>query len=149
MTINRFGKTLLTTLLLSVAASAPADAHERAEKQHHRPEVSRSWSNRHDGDHQYRIWLSGYQESRIQRELRASYFNKCRNRHGCTSSSNWGRRYQIGYPLPPHAVVWRMPNTVHRYLPPPAYGTRYVWVDRELLLISDRTGTILDIVLQF
>ncbi len=109
------------------------------------------WNNPNYRYNYTRINLSPREESRVRRDLQRYYFDKCggpnwRNARGCqpvNSRNGW----HIGQPLPPHAVVWPLPYSVHYNLPAPAYGTRYAWVDRDILLLSDR-GTILDILLR-
>lgn len=98
-----------------------------------------------------RINLSPREESRVRRDLQRYYFDKCgstnwRNAHGC-QPVGYRNGWRIGEPLPPHAVVWPLPYSVYYNLPAPGYGTRYAWVDRDILLLSDR-GTILDILLR-
>ncbi len=114
---------------------------------------NKKWNN--NSNHRYtytRINLSSREESRVRRDLQRYYYDRCgsvtgRNSYGCQPV---GYRYshRIGQPLPPHAVVWSLPHNVYYNLPSPSYGTRYAWVDRDLLLISEDRGTVLDILLR-
>ena len=110
------------------------------------------WNNYNNRYTYTRVNLSSRDESRVRRDLQRYYFDKCggvywRNSHGCQPvGARYG--YRIGEPLSPHAVVWSLPSSVYYNLPPPQYGTRYAWVDRDLLLISEGRGTILDILLR-
>lgn len=54
------------------------------------------------------------------------------------------KKYRVGYPLTvPYASV---PAYMLEELPHPRHGTRYVMVDRDVLLISEATKKVLDAV---
>jgi hypothetical protein len=158
---------LAALCLFPVAGAAHAD--DRHWDDNRRPNYDRSYHHDHGRDNyndarNYNQWnnsryrynytrinLSPREESRVRRDLQRYYFDKCgstnwRNAYGCQPVGN-RNGWRIGEPLPPHAVVWPLPYSVYYNLPQPSYGTRYVWVDRDLLLLSDR-GTILDILLR-
>ena len=98
-----------------------------------------------------RINISPWDRKDLSREIDREYWEKCRTVAGqrfynCTNYSGHGMSYRIGQKLPPQAVAWNIPRNALTYLPRASHGTRYIWVDRDILLISTNSGIILDAV---
>lgn len=159
----------LLTCVLAALVLIPTTAHARDDDRNrgHQHNHTRYYSHHGHGqsyykpnhwnsnNHRYtytRIDLSPREESRVRRDLQRHYFDRCggvnwRNARGC-QPTGYRYGYNIGDRLPPHAVVWSVPQSVYYNLPAPRYGTRYAWVDRDLLLISEDRGTVLNIMLR-
>ena len=54
------------------------------------------------------------------------------------------KKYSIGQPLPRWVDYWPVPGDVLARLPAAPHGAQYVWVDRDILLISEATKKVLD-----
>lgn len=98
-----------------------------------------------------RINISPWDRKDLSREIDREYWEKCRTVAGqryynCSNYSGHGMSYRIGQKLPPQAVAWNVPRNALTYLPRASHGTRYIWVDRDILLISSNSGIILDAV---
>lgn len=111
----------------------------------------RDYHSRYDRHKDYwRINLSSREKERIGWKLEDAYEKRCstvasRRYYGCLPP---GRSYEhrVGNRLSPHVVTWAVPYNVKSMLPSPRYGTRYVWADRDILLVSNDTGVVLDVV---
>lgn len=162
----------LTLILLSgvISGSGSAEAHDTDRWNDHgrhkgwdrhdddRNDWSRGRGYSYDYNDRYsaypivRINLSPWDRADISRRMEREYWEKCRTvagqrYHNCGSSySGHGMSYRTGSKLPPQAVVWNVPRSVTPYLPRATHGTRYVWVDRDILLITSDGGIVLDSV---
>lgn len=99
----------------------------------------------------YRVNLSPAQYRDLNRRMETAYWQRCSvSSHGryydCSPARYSRVNYVVGRPLPRHAQVWDVPYNVRYSLPRPYANTRYVWVDRDILLIDQRDNTILDII---
>ncbi len=84
----------------------------------------------------------------IADRLQPYYTRKCppglaKKHNGCLPPGH-ARGYRIGEPL--IGGYWPVPGDVAVLLPRAPYGSRYVWVDRDILLISEATKKVLDAV---
>lgn len=80
--------------------------------------------------------------------LEPYYTRKCppglaKKHNGCLPPGH-ARGYVIGAPLP--GGYWPVPEDVLVMLPRAPIGSRYVWVDKDILLISEATKKVLDAV---
>lgn len=113
----------------------------------------RGYDDRYDhrSDYRYNYWnvsLSPWEREEATRRLYDAYNDKCGTRAGrsyynCRSP----QAYQIGRRLPSNIVFWNVPGNVSARLPRPQHGTQYIWVDRDILLISYGDRTVLDRVI--
>lgn len=104
-----------------------------------------------DRRYDYRVNLTPQQYRNMSRSMQTAYWQKCSvTPHGryydCTPARYNQVNYVVGRPLPRQTVVWDVPYNVRYSLPRPYANTRYVWVDRDILLIDQRDNTVLDII---
>jgi len=136
---------IILALFLGMCLTTPAAAKHDKDKDH-----GRQWEHadkRHD-----RILIS-LDEPRIvtiRSRLQPYYVRHCppglaKKHNGCLPPGH-AKRYIIGQPLPYEVVYWDVPPEVITLLPAAPYGTRYVWVDKDVLLISEASKKVLDAV---
>lgn len=94
--------------------------------------------------------LDGPRIDVIRSHMHPYYAKKCppglaKKRNGCLPPGH-ARHYVIGQPLPPGIAYWDVPPDVLALLPPAPSYARYVWVDKDVLLISEATKKVLDAV---
>ena len=109
--------------------------------------------DRHDRDNRsYNYWnvnLSPREREDASRRFYEAYSRQCgsnmawRTYYGCDKF----QPYQVGRRLEPGIVTLNLPGSVTRSLPRPHPDTRYVWVNRDILLVSKWDGTVLDRVI--
>lgn len=94
------------------------------------------------------INLSVDQRQVIYERLQPVYVRRCppglaKKHNGCLPPGH-AQHYVIGQPLPQGTVVWEVPQDVLVALPPPPPAAQYVWVDRNVLLVSEASKKVLD-----
>ena len=163
--MTRLRSLILTASVLFITASggAAAFAHDNDRSHYNSSYNNNSHYNnngqRHGSYHQhgkpnkgydrdYNYWsvnLSQYERRDLSRQLDEAYRYQCRN-VARNRYYNCGRSepIQIGRKLPPSAVNWNIPGHIAKRLPRSHPDTRYVWVDRDILLVSRWDGTVLD-----
>lgn len=93
------------------------------------------------------ISLDDDRHALVRSHLQPYYVKHCppglaKKHNGCLPPGQAKKLYTIGQPL--RADYWPVPQEVMSYLPAAPVGTRYVWVDRDVLLISEATKKVLD-----
>jgi hypothetical protein len=89
----------------------------------------------------------------IRSRMEPYYYRKCppglaKKRNGCNPPGQV-KHYRVGHAIPSYVDYWAVPQDVLVLLPPaPAY-TQYVWVDRDILLISEASKKVLDAIVLF
>ncbi len=143
---------VFTLGLAALMAQVPdAAAHERDHGRGHRS----GWE-RHDRDDGRRE-RSSYWQARLdprerreaERKLSKAYERKCGTvaGRGYYNCRNFHQPYKIGRRLPSNTSFWMLPGNVAMHLPRARSGTEYIWVDRDILLISRHDRTVLDRVI--
>ncbi len=109
----------------------------------------------HDYDHNrdgdgLTINLNFNQQQAVYDRLHPYYVHKCppglkKKHNGCLPPGH-AKQYIVGQPLPAGVTYWPLPQDVLMTMPPAPYGAQYVWVDRDVLLISEATKKVLDAV---
>lgn len=107
----------------------------------------RDWD--HNDDH-FTINLNFNQRQAVYDRLEPYYVRKCppglaKKHNGCLPPGH-AKQYVIGQPLPAGVTWWPVPSDVLMTLPPAPYGAQYVWVDRDVLLVTEATKKVLDAV---
>lgn len=133
-----------------------SDKHDSWDK-HDNDRDGRDWRRGRDDDRRYdhdhdrvRIQISQPNVIVVRERLQPYYYSKCppglrRKHNGCLPPGH-AKNYYIGQPLPTYVEYWAVPRDVLVSLPPAPYGTRYIWVDRDILLISEASKLVLDAV---
>lgn len=157
--LSTFALTLATGAVLFSGVSYARDNDDRwngYSRDNNQGRYERSYDqndNRRDyrPENNYKVNLTPSQYRNMNRSMQTAYWQKCSvSPHGryydCTPTRYSQVNYVVGRPLPRQTVVWDVPYNVRYSLPRPYANTRYVWVDRDILLIDQRDNTVLDII---
>lgn len=84
----------------------------------------------------------------VRSYMRESYFRSCppglaKKHNGCLPPGQ-AKKYRVGGPLPEYAMP--LPHELMTRLRPPATGTYYAMVDKDVVLVTEATKRILDAV---
>lgn len=84
----------------------------------------------------------------VRTRIQPYYVRHCppglaKKHNGCRPPGHT-HRYVIGQPY--YGPYWEVPHDVIVTLPYPPRGSRYIWVDRDILLVSEATKKVLDAV---
>lgn len=151
-----FKYAVIAVLSLSVASYMTTEAYAKPDKEHGKghgkakgKEKSKGKGGKHHGDDdKIRISLDGDVRVRIEQLMGSHYRRHCppglaKKHNGCRPPGQ-AKKYVIGQPLPGYVDYWPVPRDVLDLLPIAPHGSRYVWVDRDVLLISEATKKVLD-----
>ncbi|MBI1275086.1 hypothetical protein GC177_03855 [bacterium] len=113
------------------------------------------YDRRHADDHQHGdyhgdrrlVVLKGDEREAIGNRLRPYYREHCppglAKKYGCMPPGHV-KHYVVGEVLPATTTYWEVPRDVVVMLPPPPPRAQYIWVDKDILLISEATKKVLD-----
>lgn len=152
-----------TALVLSFVAGAlllgtPAFAHDNGrwhnnDNYNYRYYDRSGYHDRYDNDRYrrveyYQVNLTPRQWQDARRYMNNAYWDRCNNRGRYSGCQTYGRQvyFNRGDYLPRHINTWQVPHNVLTILPPAPRGARYVWVDRDVLLVRDNDLSILDVI---
>ncbi len=145
----------IAVLTIGVASYATTEAYAKPDKEHGKSHGKSKGKDKgkhgshHDfDDDKVRISLGSDVRVRIEQLMGTHYRRHCppglaKKHNGCRPPGQV-KRYVIGQPLPGYLSYWPVPGDVLDLLPVAPYGSRYIWVDRDILLISEATKKILD-----
>lgn len=140
---------ILIAMFILIAACAVADAAS-AKPDHAKHKGGKSAHSDYRGgghdDDKVLISLGDDRVHSIADRLRPYYAKKCppglaKKHNGCLPPGH-AHGYRVGAPLP--GGYWPVPDDVVVLLPRAPYGAKYVWVDKDILLISEATKKVLD-----
>jgi hypothetical protein len=109
---------------------------------------------KHDFDDHHHFAQLDQDRVIIIREKLAPYYHEhcppglAKKHNGCLPPGQ-AKKYRVGYVLPAYVEYWDVPSDVLVLLPAAPPGARYVWVDRDILLMSEATKKILDATVIF
>lgn len=139
---TRFGPHLfsIAALLTLILANSPAFADNYGMKHH-------NFYQRHYDEDNHNYNNDRYDSVGINARDR-SYLLEYLRRDGSfyPPHRQFRKRYDIGYPLPHYVRPYALPAYVTRRLRPLPYGYQYVRIDRDVVLVDNFSGQVIDIV---
>lgn len=147
----------LTLFLLALTVSGGISAAAAHESNRHEDTHYRIWTRPYDRQPpRYDISLTPWDRQTVSALMEKEFYQRCRqnqrdhrewnSRSNCNRNSGHGMAYRVGNRLPPQTIAWSVPRSVRPYLPRPASGTQYLWVNRDILLVASNSGMVLDAI---
>lgn len=127
-------------------AQAKGDDKSGGNKGKSRVENNKAKHGEHGDKDRVLISLGNDRIDEIRIRLSPYYTKHCppglaKKRNGCLPPGQ-AKKYHVGGIYDGH--FWDVPSDVITLLPAAPHGARYIWVDRDILLISEATKKILD-----
>lgn len=146
--MKNFGSVILSISVcacLGIASSAIAkpDHAEGNGKSH---KSSKHYEKKHEHKHDHKIVFKSDELVVIRERLSPYYQKQCppglaKKHNGCLPPGQ-AKKYRVGRIYT--GAFWDVPEDVLELLPAAPHGSRYIWVDRDILLISEATKKIID-----
>jgi Ni/Co efflux regulator RcnB len=157
MAMNIVKKTLAALLFAALISGSGVAFAEKGGHGHdhheHKHKEKEHKSHKHENKTKYvqKIRLRDSDRIIIREYLVKEYHAKCppglaKKHNGCLPPGHAKYYYTLGQPLPRAIVVRQVPEPLFMQLTPPPLGYRYVMVDNDVLLVSESTGVVMDVI---
>lgn len=120
----------------------------KEQRKDHKGEQERAAAaQRHHFDEQHRLSVRQYYDEHYGEQYRG---RRCppglaKKHNGCMPPGQ-AKKWEVGQPLPTHVAHHNVPQALVTQIGTPPAGQRYVRVGGDVLLVSNRTGLVLDAI---
>lgn len=155
---------LVLALTVSPAFAKPEHAEGKGKGRPHKEKIYEQEVREHDkNDHELTdvtegvvralLGLSAPEKERLSTRFATHYRKHCppglaKKHNGCLPPGQ-AKHYAVGQVLPDDFIYWDVPSDVLTLLPAAPRGSRYIAVDKDVLLINEGTKKILDAITLF